>query len=74
MVVQLNIEYDKLVELVKQLPQAQQKDLIARLLTAQERPLTAEEKIQVLDAAKLHHTVNEEPSVRRADWYGDDAR
>jgi hypothetical protein len=76
MTVQLDIEYDKLVELVKQLPDAQQKDLIAQLLSeqAQKRPLTVEEKIQLLDAAKLDSAVNEEPSVRREDWYGDDGR
>jgi hypothetical protein len=76
MTVQLNIEYDKLVELVKQLSKAQQKDLIARLLTeqAQNRLLTAEEKIQLLDAAQLDNAVYEEPSVRREDWYADDGR
>jgi len=74
MVVQLNIEYGQLVELVKQLPPAQQKDLIAQLLTTQEHPLSAEEKIQLLDAAKIHRAVNEEPSVRREDWYDDDGR
>ena len=72
----VSIEYDQLVELVGQLSDAQQKDLIARLLSqqAQERSLTTEEKIQLLDAAKLHNAVNEMPSVRREDWYGDDGR
>ena len=76
MAVQLNIPYETLIELVEQLPEQQQKDLIARLLTdyAQQRPLTAEEKIQLLDAAKLSMPVNEEPSIRREDWYGDDGR
>ena len=76
MAVQLPIEYEKLIELVEQLPEEQQKVLIARLLThhARQRPLTAEEKLQLLDAAKLSVPINEEPSVRRVDWYDDDGR
>jgi hypothetical protein len=76
MAVQLNIEYDQLVELVEQLSEIQQQDLIVRILSqrAQQRPLTADEKIQLLDAAKLHNPMNETPSIRREDWYGDDGR
>ena len=73
---QLRIEFEKLVELVEQLSEDQQRDLIARLLTqrARQQSLTAEEKIQLLDTAKLNVRVNEEPSVRRIDWYSDDGR
>ena len=76
MAVQLDIEYRKLIELVEQLSEEQQKNLITRLLTrrARQRPLTTEEKIQLLDAAKLSVAINEEPSVRRVDWYSDDGR
>lgn len=76
MAVQLNIDYDQIVELVEQLSEEQQRDLIARLLThrARQHPLTAEEKIQLLDAAKLHNPINAAPSVRREDWYGEDGR
>jgi len=76
MAVQLSIEYEQLIVLIEQLTNEQRNDLLVRLLThkAQERPLTAEEKIQLLDAAKLHLSVNEEPSLRREDWYGDDGR
>ncbi len=76
MAVQLNIEYEKLIELVEQLPEERQKELITRLLTrrADQRTLTKEEKIQLLDAAKLSVPINEEPSIRRVDWYGDDGR
>jgi hypothetical protein len=76
MTVQLSIDYDQLVELVKQLSETQRKDLIAQLLSeaAQRRPLTVEEKIQLLDAAQLENAVNEAPSVRREDWYDDDGR
>lgn len=76
MAVQLNIEYQQLIELVEQLSDDQRKDLIARLLTRQshERHLTTSEKISLLEAAKLQHTVNEVPSIHREDWYGDDGR
>lgn len=76
MAVQLTIDYDQLLELIDQLSEAQRKALIVRLLRqqAQEHTLTAEEKIQLLDAAKLHLAVNEQPSMRREDWYDDDGR
>jgi hypothetical protein len=76
MAVQLNLDYDQLVELVEQLSEEQEKDLIVRLLTqrAHQRPLTAQEKIQLLEAAQMHNPVNETPSPRREDWYGDDGR
>ena len=70
MAVQLKIDYEKLVELVEQLSEAEQKDLIVRLLTqrAHRRSLTIEERIQLLDAAKLNNPINEEPSIRREHW------
>lgn len=76
MALQLPIRYEQLVELVEQLSEEQQKDLIKRLLTrqGQQRPLTVEEKLKLLDAVKLNVAVNEEPSIRRVDWYGDDGR
>lgn len=74
--VQLTVDYEQVVELVEQLSEEQQKALIARLLRqrAQQRPLTAEEKIQLFDAAKVSNLVNQTPSVRRQDWYDDDGR
>ena len=76
MALQLPIQYEQLIELVEQLTAEQQQDLVKRLLTrdAQQRPLTMDEKLTILDAMKLHTAVNEEPSVRRVDWYGDDGR
>lgn len=76
MALQLPIRYEQLVELVEQLSEEQQKDLIKRLLThhAQQRPLTVEEKLKLLDAVKLDVAINEEPSIRRVDWYSDDGR
>ena len=61
---------------MQQLSEEQQKDLITQILThrARQRPLIPEEKIQLLDAAKLHNPVNETPSVRRSDWYDDNGR
>lgn len=76
MALRLPIEYEQLLELVEQLSEEQQRDLTKRLLArqAQQRPLTIEEKLKLLDAVKLDVAINEEPSVRREDWYGDDGR
>ncbi|MCB9455244.1 MAG: hypothetical protein H6671_04565 [Anaerolineaceae bacterium] len=76
MALKLPVQYEQLVELVEQLSEEQQNDLIARLLTlqAEHRTLTVEEKIKLLDAIKLNVAINEEPSVRRVDWYDDDGR
>ncbi|RMF79285.1 MAG: hypothetical protein D6737_11955 [Chloroflexi bacterium] len=76
MALQLPIRYEQLIELVEQLSEEQQKDLIKRLLArqAQQHPLTIEEKLKLLDAVKLDVAINEEPSIRRIDWYDDDGR
>jgi hypothetical protein len=76
MALQLLIRYEQLVELVEQLTEAQQKDLLVRLLTRQPQPplLTIEEKLTLLDAVGLNVAINETPSIRRADWYNDDGR
>ncbi len=76
MAVQLKIDYEQLIELVEQLPEEQQKTLIVRVLArrAEQRPLTVDEKLQLLDAATLSNPMNEAPSVRREDWYDDDGR
>lgn len=76
MTIQLNIDYTEVVQLVEQLSEEQQRDLITQILTqrSRQRPLTAEEKIQLLDAAKLHNPVEQAPSIRRMDWYDDNGR
>lgn len=76
MALQLPIQYEQLIDLVQQLSEEQQKDLIRRLLAlqAQQRPLSIEEKLKLLDAVKLDVPISEEPSVRRVDWYDDDGR
>mgnify|MGYP006277663417 CR=1 FL=1 len=76
MALQLAINYEQLLELVEQLTEDQQQDLMNRLLArhAEGRILTTEEKLTLLDAAKMNIPINEAPSVRRSDWYGDDGR
>jgi hypothetical protein len=74
MAVQLTIPYETLVELVEQLPEAEQDDLLKRLAQRKQKSLTAEEKIRLLNEAILSIPVNEEPSIRREDWYDDDGR
>jgi hypothetical protein len=76
MAVQLTIEYEQVVRLVEQLPAEQQEALLTVILRqrARQRPLTPEEKIRLVDAAKLDNPINVPPSVRRQDWYGDDGR
>lgn len=71
-----NITFQEIVALVDQLSDDQQNELVKQILLrqAKQRPLTIEEKIKLLDAVKISAEVNEEPSVRRVDWYGDDGR
>jgi hypothetical protein len=72
MAVQLDIPYETLLGLIEQLPQEQKRDLLNHLLKqAGDRKLTAEEKIALYHASILHNTVNEEPLIRRVDWYAD---
>jgi hypothetical protein len=67
------IQYEQLIDLVQQLSEEQQQDLIRRLLALQAQH-SIEQKLKLLDAVKLDVPVNEEPSVRRVDWYDDDGR
>jgi hypothetical protein len=70
------VSFEEVVGLVDRLSDDQQNELIKHLMIrqAQQGPLTVEEKIKLLDAVKIHTPINEEPSVRREDWYGDDGR
>jgi hypothetical protein len=75
MTVQLPIPYETLVTLIDQLPAQQQQDLLVHLLDkAKTRQLSKEEKRALFHASILDIPVNEEPSIRREDWYDDDAR
>jgi hypothetical protein len=73
--VQLNLSYETLLDLIEQLPLEQRRDLLMRLLQdAKNRSLSKEEKKALYHASILSVPVNEEPSIRREDWYGDDGR
>lgn len=76
MAIQLTIEYEALLEIVDQLSEEQQQQLIEQIMEqrARRRALNAEEKIQLLESAQLHNSINEIPSIRRADWYDDHGR
>lgn len=74
MAVQLDIPYETLITLVEQLPPEQQHNLLVRLLqTTKTRPLSKEERQALFHASILDVPVNEAPSIRREDWYDDDA-
>lgn len=75
MFVQLQIPYETLVELVDQLPQEQKDALIQHLQgVAQQRQLTREERLALFEASIRSNPVNQEPSIRREDWYDDAGR
>ena len=76
MILELKVDYEQIVGLVKQLSEEEQTKLIKDILNerAKQRPLTVEEKIQLFDSIKIYTQVLEEPSIRREDWYGDDGR
>jgi hypothetical protein len=75
MAVQLNIDYEALVQLVNQLPVDKQQALLVHLLErAKIRQLSKEEKIALLHASILSVPIKEEPSIRREDWYDEDGR
>jgi uncharacterized protein YheU (UPF0270 family) len=74
MAVQLTIPYETLVELVEQLPYEERTDLAERLARLEQKPRNVDKWIAMFDAAVLHVEINEAPSIRREDWYGDDGR
>lgn len=76
MFAQIQVDYEQIIDLVEQLPEAQQNELIGRILTqrAKTRPLTAEEKIRLLETIQIDTPLKTQPSIRREDWYGEDGR
>lgn len=75
MAVQLTIPYETLVELIEQLPEAEQKALIERLLSdSQAAALTRAERLAAYHASIISIPLHEEPSIRRENWYDDDGR
>ncbi|MCC6455377.1 MAG: hypothetical protein IT328_10570 [Caldilineaceae bacterium] len=71
---QLNIPFETLVALVEQLPAEQQQLLLQRIQSRFQNGQTVDEKMKLLRAVQVDVTVNEEPSLRREDWYDDDGR
>ena len=76
MAIQLTLDYEQLLTLVDQLSEEQRTALLLHLhdRNAEKRPFTVAEKLVAYHTAILSMPVNEEPSVRREDWYGDDGR
>jgi hypothetical protein len=74
--VQLQLDFEQVVDLVEQLPEVQRQQLIIRLLAEPivQPEWSLEEKLRRLDAAILDNPVLENPSPRREDWYDDDGR
>jgi len=65
-----NLTFTELVALVDDLSPQEQNALTAHLLKrAQKRQLSVQEKMDLLRAVQVEVEVNEEPSVRREDWY-----
>lgn len=74
MAVQLNIPYETLVELVKQLPSEEQESLI-QALQQPKQSFSENARKALFDELLLDTTqLKQEPSIRREDWYGDDGR
>lgn len=63
-------------KLTEEITRLYDNDLVARLLMriGKQRKLTLDEQFRLVDAVRLDWKVKNEPSVRRADWYGDDGR
>ena len=72
--VQLTIPFETLITLVAQLPAQDRQALFEHVQALTSAgPLTAAEKIALLESAVLDGHVTQVPSIRREDWY-DDAR
>lgn len=76
MPVQLEIPYETVFELVKQLPKDEKAALLDYLLKEKEhRSLSAAERLKVFQSlSKDVGGILEGYSDRREDWYGDDGR
>ena len=63
-------------ELTEAITSRHDNDLVARLLirVGRHRRLTLAEQLRLADAVRLDWKVKGKPSVRRADWYGDDGQ
>jgi hypothetical protein len=70
MAVQLTIPYETLVELVEQLPEEQQRDLVARVQHKVAKHNRFSEQLLVFDVGDWPQGI----TLRREDEYGDDGR
>jgi hypothetical protein len=69
------VTLEAVIELAEQLPLVEQHMLISRLQAiAQQRALTAAEKVHYLEAVIVDHPPGPAFSLNRADWYNDDGR
>ena len=74
MAVKLDVPFETLVELVKQLPFQQQQILLQEIQEQVPPELSVETKMQLLRATQIDFAVKQEPSLRREEWYGDEGR
>ena len=76
MTINLPIQFSQLVDLIDQLTPEEHAALLTHLISRdiEQAELSPEERIQLLDAAKIHTDIQVVPSVRRVDWYDDDGR
>lgn len=69
------MSFDQILHAVQKLTPQEQDALIHHLQEHTRRQrLSADEKMALLRSAQLHVRVNQEPSVRRVDWYDDNGR
>lgn len=63
-------------DLTEEITKKYDNDLVARLLmrVGKQRKLTVDEQLRLADSVTLEWKVKEQPSLRRADWYGDDGQ
>ena len=74
MTVKLDVPFETLVELVKQLPLHQRQVLLQQIQGQEPNDQSVETKISLLHAAQIDSVVSQEPSPRREEWYGDEGR
>lgn len=75
MTVQLDISFETLVELVRQLPADQQQQLLHRIQAqTYTNGQNVAEKMRKLRSAQIDARVNQVPSPRREEWYDDNGR
>ena len=75
MTLKLNITYEQLRDLLRQMPATERRVLMDEVENeAAQQPLTPAEKKAIYHASIMSVPVQEAPSIRRIDWYDDDGR